>query len=91
MTIKNIDSTDSIYPLKRGEELEKKYAQEKSAEQMQKANIQRADKLELSREAQKLGPIKEKIDGGFYENPEIMRQTAFKIAQQIGKEDQGET
>ena len=91
MTIKNINSTDGIYPLKRSEELEKKYAQEKAVEQMQKANIQRADKLELSQEAQKLGPIKEKIDGGFYENPEIVRQTAFKIAQQIYKEDKGES
>lgn len=46
----------------------------------------RADKLEISaaaRQASKIKTVKSKVDEGFYDRPEVMRETARKINNQF--------
>lgn len=47
---------------------------------------QKSDTLELSAEVLKFQPIKKKIEEGFYNNPEIIRQVAEKIDDELRAE-----
>jgi hypothetical protein len=46
----------------------------------------KSDTLELSAEALKFQPIKKKIEEGFYDKPEIIRQVAEKIDDELRAE-----
>lgn len=64
---------------------EKKYNEELTSKIEDKVaqQQQKADKLELSEEAKKLGPISSKINSGFYDSPEVIRDVAAKISRDI--------
>ncbi len=44
------------------------------------------DKLELSDEAKRLNPVKSRIDSGYYDRPEVLREVAKKMAQNLASE-----
>ncbi len=61
---------------------------EKNYQTSEGASVSKStDKLELSEEAKKLIPIKQKIDDGFYNSYETIRKTAIKILQQLPSEN----
>ncbi len=43
----------------------------------------KSDSLEISSEAVTLGAVKQKIEEGFYDRPDVIRQVAYKINQDL--------
>jgi hypothetical protein len=62
---------------------DKKHAEELASEQLKSAQKVASDKLEISSDAKKLGPIINRLNEGFYDQPEILRETASRISKDI--------
>ncbi len=69
-----------IYPTKPYEALDRKYNEELPKETDDRVTQKRSDQLEISMEARKLSPIIAKVNEGFYDKPEIMKETALRIS-----------
>lgn len=80
MSIESIKGNHEIYKANE-QKIVEKLQQERVMEEAKKAPVQ--DKLELSGEAMKLAPIKAKMDSGFYDNPDVLRQVAKKLSYEI--------
>jgi hypothetical protein len=74
---------DKAYSINSKENLDKKYSEENIKISSESAGKARIDSLEISAEAQKLQPIQTKINEGFYNKPEIIREVASRIAKQF--------
>ncbi|MCX6156125.1 MAG: hypothetical protein NT007_18405 [Candidatus Kapabacteria bacterium] len=55
----------------------------KQKEQKVSNNQKSVDKLELSVEARKLAPIKNRINSGFYNKTEVVKEVAKRVSQQL--------
>ncbi len=51
-----------------------------------KKGARAADKLEISPEAQMMSSIMAKMKSGFYNSPEVIKETAQKLSQQLPPE-----
>lgn len=78
---------DKVYPTRENEKTGMKPGEEAAAAEAKKSSP--GDKLELSAEAQKLQPVKEKLAEGFYDKSEVIRDAALKISKQIKPETAG--
>lgn len=83
----NIDS------LNRGNSL---YSQDNKLKSKYKENTSEAsdskakgisDKLEISADSLKLGPIKAKVAQGFYDNPEVLQKVSQKLYNEVFDKD----
>lgn len=81
MNIKNINNEKSIVALQNNRNLKNKY--QKDSENTGNVGTPKADKLELSSEAQRLQPIIDRVNSGFYSRPEVINATAGKINKQM--------
>lgn len=80
----NIDSVNSsgsgIYGIN-SKGLKNKY-QEASSKAPSAGNV-KSDKLELSDEAKKIQMLRARVENGFYDNPEVLREVAIKLDREI--------
>lgn len=84
MTIRSVNNLDKLYGASSKENVKDKVKEEEKATDAAAAK-QSGDKLELSAEAQKLQPIKQKVAEGFYDNPDVIREAARKMNQEFNK------
>ncbi len=82
MDIKSVNSGQNVFKPQSKQDLEGKYGKA-AASGNDKVGL-KSDKLELSPEAKKLQPIKQKISSGFYDNPDVIDEVARKIFDEIG-------
>ncbi|MDC1067822.1 hypothetical protein OAQ99_01545 [Candidatus Kapabacteria bacterium] len=67
---------------------QEKKAQETKQEEVASSGVQRGeDKLELSSQAQQLSNVQQRIEQGFYDRPEVLRQVARRISNEIDSGD----
>lgn len=66
--------------------LKQKYGEQDAKNAAQSAAAHRSDRLELSQEAKNLSAIQNKIKSGFYDNPEVLRQTAQRLSSEFPPE-----
>ena len=52
-------------------------------EASEKQAARKKDRLELSSEAKTLQPIEARLESGFYDKPEVLRQVALKLSLQF--------
>lgn len=50
-------------------------------------NVKKGDTLEISNQAKQLSNVKLRIEQGFYDRPEILRQVARKIDEELNSDD----
>lgn len=82
MDIKSVNSGQNLFKPQSKKDVEGKYG--KAIQPGSDKVGLKSDKLELSPEAKKLQPIKQKISSGFYDKPDIIDQVARKIFDEIG-------
>ncbi len=82
MDIKSVNSGPNVFKPHSKQNVEGKYGRAISSGD-DKVGL-KSDKLELSPEAKKLQPIKQKISSGFYDKPDIIDKVARKIFDKIG-------
>jgi hypothetical protein len=83
----NIDSLNrgnSLYS--QDNKLKSKYKDSSSDNSEVKAKST-SDKLEISADSLKLGPIKARVTQGFYDNPEVLKQVSQKLYNEIFDKD----
>lgn len=81
MNIKSINNANSgIYSVNTTN-LKSKYNQDADKSTVQ--NKSKTDKLELSEEAKKIQDIRLRVQNGFYDNPEVLREVAIKLDRDI--------
>ena len=85
MSIDPLNSGQELYPTGQTENVGKKYGDEFVPE-MDKAGNKRADTLELSSEAMRLGAIQVKAIEGYYDKPEVLKDVAQKISKELPPE-----
>jgi hypothetical protein len=78
MNIDSVNSAAGIYSNQNNRNTRKSPGRESYAASNSIAN--KTDRLELSEEAQKLNPIQQRIDSGYYDKPEIMNEIAKQIS-----------
>lgn len=83
MTLDPLNMNQRIYPTKQYEAIEKKYNEELQSENEEKVNQKRTDSLNISAEARKLSPIVAKVNEGFYDRPDVVREVASRISQDM--------
>ena len=86
MTINSLNNQRNVYGAQNDSSVNKKYGQKGNENVESRASVQREDKLELSEEARKLQPIKNRVAEGFYERPDVIKTAAAKISQQFPAE-----
>lgn len=82
MDIQSVNSGQNVFKPQSKQDLEDKYSKEVPSGD-DKVGL-KSDKLELSPEAIKLQPIKQKVSSGFYDDPDIIDEVARKIFDEIG-------
>lgn len=78
MDIRTVNSgNQEVYSIKKRDDLNKKYGNQlpKNEESLSASK----DSLVLSDEALKLQPIKQRIESGYYNNPEVFNDVALKL------------
>lgn len=85
MTVDSVNKSQQLYQTQQTEKVEKRQYEQLASKDEEKVKMQRSDKLELSAEAMKLQPIRQRINEGFYDRPEVMRETAMKLAQDLAQ------
>lgn len=76
----NVRNASLLYS--QNEKIEKKNVS-KDEEKPKTNKASKSDKLELSVEALKLQPIRAKIAQGFYDNPDVLKNVADKLYNEI--------
>ncbi len=66
--------------------LKSRYKEDEKAKEAESASVSREDSLQLSSEAKKLSPIKAKIESGFYNQPDVLREVAQKLVKEFNLE-----
>ncbi len=66
--------------------LRSRYKDDEKAKEADAASLSREDSLVLSSEAKKLSPIKAKIESGFYNQPDVLREVAQKLVKEFSLE-----
>jgi hypothetical protein len=79
MNIDSISQGSSLYA--KNERINRKKEDDKSSSESRVSP--KADKLELSGEAQRFARIQSRINSGYYDQPEVMRQVAEKLNNDI--------
>ena len=81
MNIDSVNSSNSgVYGIN-SKGLKSKY-QEASSQTPPAGNV-KSDKLELSDEAKKIQMLRARVEKGFYDNPEVIREVAIKLDREI--------
>lgn len=81
MNIKSINTANSgVYNVNTAN-LKSKYSAD--ADKSTVTAKSKSDKLELSDEAKKIQDIKARVQNGFYDNPEVLREVALKLDRDI--------
>lgn len=76
----NVRNASLLYS--QNDKIEKKNVS-KDEEKPKTNRVAKSDKLELSVEALKLQPIRAKIAQGFYDNPDVLKNVADKLYNEI--------
>ena len=85
MNINGLKNNSGVY---KSQDLKQMDAQKLSQEEdLQRAAQKQSDKLEISSEARKLQPVLQRVEEGFYDRPEVIRQVARKINEEISSDD----
>lgn len=77
MNIDSVNSSAGIYSNQANKSSRKSFYKD-SATASSASN--KTDKLEISEEAQKLKPIQQRIESGYYDKPEVMNEIAKQIS-----------
>jgi len=80
MNINSLNRGANVY--KSGNDFKKKYQDDLQSQANNNARVM-TDKLELSEDAMKLASVKQKISEGFYDTPEVLRNTALKLYNEL--------
>jgi DNA-directed RNA polymerase specialized sigma subunit len=78
MNIDSVNSSSGIYSNQANKNNRKSPGKETDAAKSSFSN--KTDKLELSDEARKLKPIQQRIESGYYDKPEVMKEIAKQIS-----------
>jgi hypothetical protein len=78
----NNNNNSGIYGINNN--LKNKY-KNTSSENTSAASV-KADKFELSEQAQKMQQIKARVEDGFYNNPDILKEVALKLNKEFPKQ-----
>jgi hypothetical protein len=89
MTIGSVSKYQKAAQANAKESLKDKFTEELASNNAGRTAKQPEDRLELSAEAQKLQPIRSKIEEGFYDKPEVIRAAAKKISAQLSSHQEG--
>lgn len=81
MNIKSVNTPNSAVYNVNTANLKNKYNSE--ADNSQVASRSKLDKLELSDEAKKIQDIKSRVQSGFYDNPNVLREIAIKLDREL--------
>ncbi len=84
MTIDNIKSS-GLYKASESS-IKSKYKDSDKSRETEASSLSREDSLVLSSEAKKLSPIKAKIESGFYNQPDVLREVAQKLVKEFNLE-----
>lgn len=86
MDIRSVNSANQgVYSIKSKTDLEKRY--KKDLNNSENITSGKSDKLELSEEAKKILPIKQKISSGEYNKPEVYNFLAEKLNELLSPEN----
>ncbi|MFP4370331.1 MAG: hypothetical protein ACLFR2_12195 [Candidatus Kapaibacterium sp.] len=80
MSIEQVNRSSELYN-RSVSEVKQKQTEQQAAQSAEGARKQ--DRLELSSEAQKANPIQMRIEQGYYDKPEIIRETASRINKEV--------
>lgn len=78
MDIKQINTTN-VQKVNDKNNLQKLNIQQQEKDTKTKAKLKIQDQLQISNEAKNLQSVQKKIESGFYNKPEVLKQTARKI------------
>ncbi len=85
MAVDSLNNDNRIFPVNNPYEIQKKkYEDEILQQNEEKVTQRRTDTLDISNEAKRLSPIATRLNEGFYDKPEIMREIAKRISYDIG-------
>ncbi len=85
MGIDSLNNENRIFPASNPYEIQqKKYEEEIVQQNDEKVTQRKTDSLEISEGAKRLSPIMTRINDGFYDKPEIMREIAKRISYDLG-------
>lgn len=85
MNINGLKNNAGVY---KSQDLKQKDAQKIAQEEdLQRSAKKQSDKLEISTQARILKPILQRVEEGYYDKPEVIRQVARKINEEISSED----
>lgn len=85
MAIESLNNDNRIFPVNNPYEIQqKKYEEEIVQQNDEKVTQRRTDTLDISSEAKRLAPIATRLNEGFYDKPEIMREIAKRISYDLG-------
>lgn len=85
MNINGLKNNTGVY---KSQDLKQKDAQKIAQEEdLQRSAQKQSDKLEISTQARILKPILQRVEEGYYDKPEVIRQVARKINEEISSED----
>lgn len=85
MNINGLKNNAGVY---KSQDLKQKDAQKIAQEEdLQRSAQKQSDKLEISTQARILKPILQRVEEGYYDKPEVIRQVARKINEEISSED----
>ncbi len=80
MNIKSVGGSGNAYKPQQKEELNDKYGKASAGEG---SSASKTDRLDISPEALKFNPIQKRIDEGFYDKPEVIRELAKRISKDL--------
>lgn len=84
MNINSVNKGASLYNTQ-----EQRAIERRQEEQNANSDVQRGeDKLELSNQARQLNNVQQRIEQGFYDRPEVLRQVARRINDEITAGDE---
>jgi hypothetical protein len=89
MNIDSVNNSSSLYGAQSNSGVNNK--SNKDVDSKKEAAMQRSDTLELSQEARRLQPVRNRIDNGFYNRPDVIREAAARISSQFPAESQNES
>ncbi|MFP4527905.1 MAG: hypothetical protein ACLFQX_05090 [Candidatus Kapaibacterium sp.] len=87
MNVDSVNNSNSVYGAQSQSRVSGKNDQDAAASRDDKA-VRRGDTLELSAEAKRLQPIRNRVESGFYNRPEVIREAASRISSQFPPETQ---
>jgi hypothetical protein len=89
MNVDSVNNSSSLYGAQSKSGVNN--AAEKNLNTNKESTVSRSDTLELSDEARRLQPVRNRIDNGFYNRPDVIREAAARISSQFAPESQNES